>query len=102
MHKTLKIFSIRLFVVAVRLFARLELVLWSAWGREWTAPDVSTVVARVVRDLAPGVIVLLHDNDVDSPPGAAEKALDALGPLADALERRGLRGVSLDELVASA
>ncbi len=81
---------------------RLELVLWSAWGREWTAPDVSTVVARVERDLAPGVIVLLHDNDVDSPPGAAEKALDALGPLVAALERRGLRGVSLDELVASA
>jgi peptidoglycan/xylan/chitin deacetylase (PgdA/CDA1 family) len=78
----------------------LELVLWSAWGREWTAPDVAEVVARVDRDLAPGTIVLLHDNDVDSPPGTAQRALDALGPIAALLERRGLRGVSLDELVS--
>jgi len=82
--------------------ARLQgwgLVLWSAWGREWTTSDPARVVANVSRGLGPGAIVLLHDSDRFGPDGMADVARRALAPLADELERRGLAAVTLDQLV---
>lgn len=76
-----------------------ELVLWSAWGREWTAPHATAVARRVTAALAPGAIVLLHDSDECSTVGTAAKALGALGPIAEELDRRHLQAVTLDELV---
>jgi peptidoglycan/xylan/chitin deacetylase (PgdA/CDA1 family) len=78
---------------------RLELVLWSVWGREWTERDASAVARRVTRRLRGGDIVLLHDSDTFSPPGTAQRARDALGPIAETLARRRLRAVTLDALV---
>ncbi|GAC1317336.1 MAG: polysaccharide deacetylase family protein [Acidimicrobiales bacterium] len=77
------------------------LVLWSAWGREWDEPDAAHVARRVIPELRAGAIVLLHDADVDSPPGSARRAAEALGPIAHALAEKGLMAVTLDELVAS-
>lgn len=79
---------------------RLQLVLWSAWGREWAAPDAGAVSRRVINALTDGAIVLLHDSDSHSPPGSAAKAIAALEPIADSLHRLGLRAVSLDDLTA--
>jgi len=77
----------------------LELVLWSSWGREWAAPDAKTVARRVTAALGPGSIVVLHDGSSYAPAGTVARAIDALGPIADELDRLGLRSVSLDELV---
>jgi len=79
----------------------LRLVLWSAWGREWDEPDAAHVARRVIPALAPGAIVLLHDADVDSPPGSSRRAADALGTIAEAIAARGLTAATLDELVAA-
>lgn len=76
-----------------------ELVLWSAWGREWAVARASDVVACVRPGLVGGAIVLLHDSDATSPPGSAARALEALGPIADELHGRGLSAVTLDTLV---
>lgn len=78
--------------------AGLGLALWSAWGREWDAPDGATVADRVMRSLAPGAVVLLHDSDASSPPGSAARARAALGPVAEEVERSGLRAVRLAEM----
>ncbi len=80
----------------------LQLVLWSAWGREWDEPDAAHVARRVTAGLAPGAIVLLHDSDVDSPAGSAQRTLDALEAIAGELDRRGLHAVTLDRLVEPA
>jgi peptidoglycan/xylan/chitin deacetylase (PgdA/CDA1 family) len=77
----------------------LELVLWSVWGREWDEPDAAHVAHRVGAALEPGAIVLLHDRDVDSPPGSAQRALDALESIVGELDRRRLSAVTLDTLV---
>jgi peptidoglycan/xylan/chitin deacetylase (PgdA/CDA1 family) len=77
----------------------LEVVLWSVWGREWTGADPARVAARVTASLAPGAVVLLHDSDAFSPPGSAAKVLAALGPIAEGLDRLGLRTATLDELM---
>jgi peptidoglycan/xylan/chitin deacetylase (PgdA/CDA1 family) len=79
----------------------LRTVLWSAWGREWTTPDASEVVDRVLGQVEPGGTVLLHDSDATSPPGTAQVVLDALAPLVDGLHRRGLGTATLDELLGT-
>jgi hypothetical protein len=76
-----------------------RLVLWSAWGREWTTTDPVRVAATVTRGLAPGAIVLLHDSDRYGTTGMADVARRALAPLADELARRALAAVTLDQLV---
>jgi peptidoglycan/xylan/chitin deacetylase (PgdA/CDA1 family) len=78
----------------------LGLALWSAWGREWAAPDPAAVITQVRRGLGPGAVVLLHDSDMSSPPGSARRALVALGPLSEDVADAGLIPVTLDELVS--
>ena len=75
-----------------------ELVLWSAWGREWTTSDPAEVAWRIGRRLRPGAIVLLHDSDRFGPPDMWRVGLEALGRVAAMLEDRGLASVTLDEL----
>ncbi|HUC38109.1 MAG TPA: polysaccharide deacetylase family protein [Acidimicrobiales bacterium] len=77
----------------------MEVVLWSAWGREWAEPSPVPVLARLERRLEAGAIVLLHDTDVMCPPGTAARTHASLGPLAGRLEDLGLRAVSLDEVL---
>ncbi|MCL9762205.1 polysaccharide deacetylase family protein [Frankia sp. AiPa1] len=58
-------------------------VLWSAWGRDWTAQATPrSVLATLDPDLRGGATVLLHDSDCTSAPGAWHSALGALPELA--------------------
>lgn len=87
--------------------AGLTPVLWTAWGRDWTAEATADSVLRTLRgDLGPGGTVLLHDSDRASAPGSWRAALAALphlvaecraagltvGPLADHAVRGAPRG----------
>jgi len=75
-------------VVAARR-ERLGIVLWSAWGRDWTETASAVSVAdEVDRHLAlttpgSGPTVLLHDSDCTSAPGSWRAALGALPVLAE-------------------
>jgi peptidoglycan/xylan/chitin deacetylase (PgdA/CDA1 family) len=61
---------------------RLQPVLWTADGRDWTADATgASVFARLERRLTAGGTVLLHDSDVTSAPGSWRSALDALPDL---------------------
>ncbi len=54
-------------------------VLWTCWGREWTAGATPRSVATTLTsNLAGGATVLLHDSDCTSPPGSAAAGLGAL------------------------
>lgn len=73
-------------------------VLWTTWGRDWTAHATPASVARTVqRNLRPGGTILLHDADCTSVPGAWRSALGALDLLDADLRPQGLRVVSLAE-----
>ncbi|MHB1855374.1 MAG: polysaccharide deacetylase family protein, partial [Acidimicrobiales bacterium] len=70
--------------------AGLELVLWTAWGRDWRAEATpSSVTADIGTDMVPGGTVLLHDSDCTSAPGAWRSALGSLARLADVWAGRG-------------
>lgn len=71
--------------------AGLDVVLWSSWGRDWSARATPGNVTRAVeRGLGPGATVLLHDSDCTSAPGSWRTTVASLSPLASLLDDRGL------------
>jgi peptidoglycan-N-acetylglucosamine deacetylase len=71
--------------------ARLELVLWTTWGRDWRGDSTgASVAATVGRTFVPGATVLLHDSDITSASGSWKATLDALPILAEAWHHSGL------------
>ena len=77
----------------------LDMVLWSAWGREWADRSPESVAQRVAHRLEPGVIVLLHDADATAPPGTAAVALEALSRIIDELDSRQMKSVRIVDLI---
>jgi peptidoglycan/xylan/chitin deacetylase (PgdA/CDA1 family) len=66
-------------------------VLWTAWGRDWTAHATpASVLATVRGSLTGGGTVLLHDSDCTSAPGAWRATLGALPELIDGVHDAGL------------
>ncbi|MEU2711197.1 polysaccharide deacetylase family protein [Streptomyces sp. NPDC007205] len=71
--------------------AGLRPVLWSAWGRDWTADATpASVRAQVAADLRGGGTVLLHDSDRLAAPGCWRSALGALPALVEGCREAGL------------
>ncbi|GAB1339284.1 polysaccharide deacetylase family protein [Streptomyces sp. E-15] len=71
--------------------AGLRTVLWSAWGRDWTADATpESVRARVAADLRGGGTVLLHDSDRYAAPGCWHAALGALPAVVEGCRAAGL------------
>lgn len=69
----------------------LDVVLWTAWGRDWRAEATAeSVVADVLDGYVDGGTVLLHDSDCTSAPESWHAALDALPLLGKELADRGL------------
>lgn len=67
-------------------------VLWSAWGRDWTArASAESVFHTVARDLRGGGTVLLHDSDCTSKPESWRATLGALPLLLTHCADRGWR-----------
>ena len=80
--------------------ARLGLtpVLWTCWGREWTAGATPrSVWAALAGNLTGGATVLLHDSDCTSPPGSAAAGLGALPLLLEECAVRSLAAGRLAE-----
>jgi peptidoglycan/xylan/chitin deacetylase (PgdA/CDA1 family) len=66
-------------------------VLWTCWGREWTAGATPrSVWATLAGNLTGGATVLLHDSDCTSPPLSAAAGLGALPLLLEECALRNL------------
>ena len=71
-------------------------LLWSAWGRDWTARATpESIAGRVMRSLGAGDVVLLHDADHYSVAGSWRRTALALPRILDALAARDLRAVAV-------
>lgn len=75
----------------------LELVGWQARGLDTTARPAAQVVARILRAVKPGGIVLLHDGAQDP-----TRAVAITAGVLDGLTERGLKPVRVDELLGAA
>ncbi len=77
----------------------LDMVLWSAWGREWADRSVDSVTERLLSHLGPGAIILLHDSDGSAPKGTADIAFEALKRILAELGERRMKSVRIADLV---
>jgi peptidoglycan-N-acetylglucosamine deacetylase len=67
-------------------------VLWSAWGRDWTAHATPASVQRLVeRDLTGGGTILLHDSDCTAKPQSWRSTLGAVPALLTTIRTRNLQ-----------
>ena len=69
-------------------------VLWSRWGRDWSARATPASITSRARAEA-GDIVLLHDADYYSAPGSWLRTVAALPILLEELDSRGLKPIEL-------
>jgi peptidoglycan/xylan/chitin deacetylase (PgdA/CDA1 family) len=70
-------------------------LLWSKWGRDWSArSSPERITALATRGLAPGDVVLLHDADWYSASGSHRNTAAAVPAILDELVRRGLTPVT--------
>ena len=74
----------------------LRLVTWTRRGFDTVSRDGRKVATRLVKDLRPGDILLLHDRGLRDASGRPV-VMAALPAVLDALATRGLRSVPLDE-----
>lgn len=66
-------------------------VLWTAWGRDWTASATpESVLKTLAPDLKGGATLLLHDSDVTTAPGAWRATLAALPEVVAGCRAAGL------------
>lgn len=68
-------------------------ILWSIDPLDWRYPSVGDIVNKVVTDVEPGSIILLHDGKYPSP------TPEALWFIIDSLEARGYEFVTVSELL---
>jgi peptidoglycan/xylan/chitin deacetylase (PgdA/CDA1 family) len=74
----------------------LQPLLWSAWGRDWRARTTpARIASRVIANLAPEGVILLHDADFYSAADSHERTAAALPLILSVLNAREIGTVSV-------
>jgi len=87
------------FLAPVLHRAGLELASWTRRGFDTRVGDPRRVLARLLRDLRAGDILLLHDGHAATTPAGRPVVLEVLPELAHALHSAGLKPVTLPQAV---
>ena len=74
----------------------LTTIYWDVDPQDWARPGTMTIVNRVLAQVRPGSIILMHDG-----PAARQETADALPYILAGLHARGLVPVTLPTLLAS-
>ena len=81
------VFSLAALALARERWAPL---LWSHWGRDWTARATpASIAALATRRLGPGAVILLHDSDAYSAAGSWRQTAAALPAVLEAAAATG-------------
>jgi peptidoglycan/xylan/chitin deacetylase (PgdA/CDA1 family) len=76
-------------------------VLWSAQGWDWDTTPAGEIEALVLRDCAPGGIIVLHDGVPPHGGTSREPMLEALDAILARLRRDGYEIVTVSSLLAA-
>jgi peptidoglycan/xylan/chitin deacetylase (PgdA/CDA1 family) len=79
----------------------LRLAAWTRRGFDTRTGDAQAVAARLLKDLRPGAILLVHDGNCAFTAAGTPVILDALPIVLDAAARTGLRFVTLSTALQS-
>jgi peptidoglycan-N-acetylglucosamine deacetylase len=78
------------------------IVNWDIAGRDWLRPGAAAIAQRVIANLHPGAIILLHDSAPDTENQDRSQTVAALPVILAALKQRGLVSVTLPQLLRDA
>ncbi len=87
------------FVVAAVHRAHMDVAMWTVSAGDWATDDGALVADRVLSQVRPGSIILLHDGLDGDVTSDRSVLVDALPRILDGLQARGLLPVRLDQLV---
>ena len=73
----------------------LSTIMWDVDPQDWSRPGTEQIVARVLAQVHPGAIILMHAG-----PALREQTADALPAILAGLKARGLTPVTLPKLLA--
>lgn len=76
-------------------------VYWSGWGCDWEPIPAARIADLVIRDIAPGVVVLLHDSARYARRPSARPTAEAIPLIAQFARRQGLALVPLGSAAAA-
>jgi peptidoglycan/xylan/chitin deacetylase (PgdA/CDA1 family) len=71
--------------------------MWSVDPRDWSRPGTKTIRNRVLRDVRPGSVILMHDGG-----GPRSQTVAALPKIIKTLKKRGYNFVTVDQLYKAA
>jgi peptidoglycan/xylan/chitin deacetylase (PgdA/CDA1 family) len=83
-------------VIATAEKNKLLSVLWEGDTNDWQRPDVNTIVQRVVSEVTPGSIILMHDGG-----GDRANTVAALPTIIKELKKQGYGFATVGDLVVS-
>jgi len=75
---------------------------WSIDPKDWKRPGARAIAQRVIRQLRPGAIILLHDGAPDGQNADRSQTVATLRLILAALQERGLQAVTLPQLLRDA
>ncbi|MFI7586460.1 polysaccharide deacetylase family protein [Spongisporangium articulatum] len=78
----------------------LDVVIWTAWARDWEGVPASVIAPRALGALHPGAVVLLHDSSGDGVGAEGLDRGDATGRIVAGMAERGYVSRTVSELVA--
>jgi peptidoglycan/xylan/chitin deacetylase (PgdA/CDA1 family) len=74
-----------------------RLITWTVMVGDWRVMPAQVLLARIMRKIRPGAIIVLHDSDETwgSEPGAPDNVIEMMPDLINAIRSRGYRFVRL-------
>jgi peptidoglycan/xylan/chitin deacetylase (PgdA/CDA1 family) len=75
---------------------RYQPLLWTRWGRDWSAGSTpASIAAKATERSDPGDVILLHDADHYSDPGSWRNTAEALPRILETLSSRDQRPIAV-------
>jgi hypothetical protein len=75
---------------------------WDIDAADWTMPGSQVIAQRIIKQLHPGAIILLHDGAPDGEKQDRSQTVAALPAILAAIKGRGLQPVTLPRLLTDA
>ncbi len=75
---------------------------WDVEAKDWMRPGAQVIAQRIIAQLHPGAIILMHDGAPDNQIQDRSQTVAALPAILAAIKARGLRPVTLPQMLADA
>ncbi len=77
-------------------------IIWDVWALDWLRPGTAVIAQRIISQLHSGAIILLHDGAPNNEYPDRSQTANAVPAILAAIHARGLRAVTLPQMLRDA